>query len=128
MRLAWLTDIHLNFLGGAARTRFAERVGATGADAVVITGDIAEAPDVDVLIAELAERAGLPAWFVLGNYDFYRGSIAEVRARVAAWAAAGPTASASTSASRPHSRRPVRVATGGQGKVGMGLVNGPRRG
>ncbi|MCA9679474.1 MAG: metallophosphoesterase family protein [Kofleriaceae bacterium] len=86
MRLAWLTDIHLNFLGGAARTRFAERVGATGADAIVITGDIAEAPDVDVLIAELAERAGLPVWFVLGNHDFYRGSIAEVRARVAALA------------------------------------------
>ena len=42
MRLAWATDIHLNFLTTMARRRFLDSV-KEQADAMVITGDIAEA-------------------------------------------------------------------------------------
>ena len=40
MKLAWATDIHLNFLTVLARRRFLESV-ADQADALVVTGDIA---------------------------------------------------------------------------------------
>lgn len=89
MRIAWATDVHLNFLGAADRARFAAQVAATDTAGVLITGDIAEADSLEPLLDELAAAvAPRPLWFVLGNHDFYRGSIAEVRARAAAMTAA----------------------------------------
>lgn len=46
MKIAWLTDIHLNFLKVEARKKFYQQVIKTGADRILITGDIAEAKDV----------------------------------------------------------------------------------
>ncbi len=95
MRLAWATDVHLNFLGVSDRARFAAEVAATDTAGVLITGDIAEADSFEPLLDELAAAvAPRPLWFVLGNHDFYRGSIAEVRAAAAAMTSAGwlPTA------------------------------------
>lgn len=80
MRLAWLTDIHLNFLGEAARRDFAADVSLTDADGVVITGDIAEAATLVPLLDELAMIVCRPVWFVLGNHDCYGSSIADTRA------------------------------------------------
>src|SRR5688572_22159487 len=71
MHLAWLTDIHLNFLEDDARRDFAAAVAATGADGVVVTGDIAEAESLVPMLEELAEVVARPVWFVLGNHDFY---------------------------------------------------------
>lgn len=45
MRLAWLTDIHLNFVDAAALPPFLESI-AQRADAVAISGDIGESQDV----------------------------------------------------------------------------------
>jgi len=83
MRLAWLTDIHLNFLERDARLAFATSIARSGADAVLISGDIAEAPSLSELLGELAATISRPVWFVLGNHDFYRSAIAPVRARMA---------------------------------------------
>jgi predicted phosphohydrolase len=84
VRLAWLTDIHLNFLDPSARAAFAERVAATDTTDVVITGDIAEADDLEASLEELAAVVARPVWFVLGNHDFYGASIRDVRARMRA--------------------------------------------
>src|SRR4051812_20522338 len=74
-RLAWLTDIHLNFLRQAGLDAFFASL--PDADAYAITGDFGEAHDV---VAHLRAFAGrVPVYFVLGNHDFYRGSIAGVR-------------------------------------------------
>ncbi len=83
MRLAWLTDIHLDFVDPAERAALAAAVRAERPDGVVVTGDVATAPTVLGLLDELGVAIGAPLWFVLGNHDFYRGSIAEVRARAA---------------------------------------------
>jgi predicted phosphohydrolase len=80
LRLAWLTDVHLNFLDAPARARFAAEVAATDTSGVLVTGDIAEADTLAPLLDELAIAVARPLWFVLGNHDFYGGSIAEVRA------------------------------------------------
>lgn len=79
-RVVWLTDIHLNFLEADERDAFCRRVDAQDADAVLLGGDIAEAPSVVPCLRRMAARIRAPIHFVLGNHDYYTGSIAEVRA------------------------------------------------
>src|SRR6185369_7985198 len=52
------------------------------ADAVLIGGDIAEAEDIELWLLFLEEWLQRPIYFVLGNHDYYRGSIIQVRSRV----------------------------------------------
>jgi hypothetical protein len=82
MKLAWLTDVHLNFLPPAAREAFVDTLADTRADAVVLTGDTGEAHDVAAHLHAIADRVARPVYFVLGNHDFYRGSVAGVREKV----------------------------------------------
>jgi predicted phosphohydrolase len=82
-RLGWLTDIHLNFLSSAQRRQFYERLRAAGLEALLIGGDIGEAPSVVRYLTELEEAFPGTIYFVLGNHDFYKGSIGRVREQVA---------------------------------------------
>lgn len=84
VKLAWATDIHLNFLTPLELERFGERVGALGADAFIVTGDIAEAASLIPLLQDLAAASGQPGLFVLGNHDFYGDEICAVRRRARA--------------------------------------------
>ena len=84
MRLAWATDLHLDFLDPAERRAFAATVAAARPDGLVVTGDIATGPTVIDALRDLRRDAGVPLWFVLGNHDFYRSSIADVRPRARA--------------------------------------------
>jgi predicted MPP superfamily phosphohydrolase len=45
----------------------------------LISGDIAEAPNVANLLSEMADDVKKPVYFVLGNHDYYRGQVNEVR-------------------------------------------------
>ena len=78
MKLAWATDIHLDHATESARRRFCQAV-SEQADALVVTGDIAESHILGTALTVLAELTGLPVYFVLGNHDFYRGSISTTR-------------------------------------------------
>ena len=78
-RIAWLTDLHLDFLSPDEARSFLDRVRAQQVDAVVISGDMSEARDLDHDLRSIAKRLELPIYFVLGNHDFYYGSIREVR-------------------------------------------------
>ena len=80
MQLSWLTDIHLNFCPERVQ-ELLDRIDATEPDAVLIGGDIGEAPDVTGYLQQFATLAR-PVYFVLGNHDFYRGSIRQVRVAV----------------------------------------------
>src|SRR5688572_9674055 len=82
MRILWLTDVHLNFADAMRQRGFLWQVREAGADAILLSGDIAEADDVCEYLERMAEAWELPLYFVLGNHDFYFGSIAEVRRRV----------------------------------------------
>lgn len=88
MRFAWLSDIHLDHLLpmgkiGEFEAVLAEIV-AQDAEALLISGDIGEAPTTAAFLVWIAERFHRPIYFVLGNHDFYRGSIADVRERMRA--------------------------------------------
>lgn len=91
MRAAWLTDIHLNFLSLAERQAFYDDLFVTRPDALLVGGDIGEAPSVARLLAELADAVPVPTYFVLGNHDFYGSSIAAVRRAMAELTASRPT-------------------------------------
>jgi len=79
-RLAWLSDLHLNFLPYAQVDEFLGQVEALEVNAVLISGDISEARDLERMLGHIEERVERPVYFVLGNHDFYHGSIREVRA------------------------------------------------
>jgi Icc protein len=81
MRLAWVTDIHLDFLGESSLERFCRGVADTGADGVLVGGDTAQAASLERMLRLMSLRIRKPIWFVLGNHDFYGGSIADVRQR-----------------------------------------------
>lgn len=80
--LAWLTDLHLNFLSDKQAEAFCVDLARTDTDCFVLTGDIGEAPNVQRYLRLLEDSLQRPIYFVLGNHDFYRGSIAVVRERV----------------------------------------------
>jgi Icc-related predicted phosphoesterase len=79
MRNAWLTDIHLNFIDEYARQKFYQEIVNTHCDGILISGDIAEAPCLVDILNEMAEHTKKPIYFILGNHDYYRGQIKEVR-------------------------------------------------
>jgi hypothetical protein len=89
-RLAWATDPHLNFVDRHSREAFYASAAEAQASAVLLGGDIGEAPDFALFLNELDNRLDLPIYFVLGNHDFYRGSIAGVRAKAHALCQAVP--------------------------------------
>lgn len=84
MRLAWLTDIHLNFLPAHGLHSFFGDIRQQHPDVVLISGDIGEANSTAFYLQLLAKNLACPIYFVLGNHDYYRGSFAEVAASVRA--------------------------------------------
>jgi 3',5'-cyclic AMP phosphodiesterase CpdA len=79
--VCWVTDVHLDMAEDATRRRFFARIEASAADAVLVTGDIADGPKTGDCLCEMADRLARPIYFVLGNHDFYGGSIREVEER-----------------------------------------------
>lgn len=79
MKLGWATDLHLDFLDADGVERFAALLEKSPADAFLIGGDIAKAGSIERHLRSLEARLLRPVYFVLGNHDFYVGSIARVR-------------------------------------------------
>ena len=79
MQAIWATDIHLNFVTREERLAFFASITNRDANMVFLTGDIAEAPSLEPLLEEMAQSISTPIYFVLGNHDFYYGSIAHVQ-------------------------------------------------
>ncbi len=89
MKAVWLTDIHLVFLRDPKSGEFdseyftfVSEVASLLPDCILITGDIGESPEVVRFLHDLATRFDCPIYFILGNHDFYRSSIAATRKAV----------------------------------------------
>jgi len=79
MKVVWLTDIHLNFLHKNERKKFYQQVIDVQCQSVLISGDIAEANCISDLLGGMVEQVKKPIYFVLGNHDYYRGNVKDVR-------------------------------------------------
>lgn len=82
MQLAWMTDIHLNFLGAIQINNWLTAIKQEKFHALLITGDIGEANTLEDYLIRLQGRLNVPIYFVLGNHDYYHSSIADVRTHV----------------------------------------------
>src|SRR3954447_26963985 len=82
MKLAWITDVHLNFVKPDYRQLFYSTLKAAQPDGLLLGGDIAEAPTLLQFLHEMDSALNLPLYFVLGNHDFYHSSIEDVRTRI----------------------------------------------
>ncbi len=90
-RLLWATDLHLDWVEQRwRRDRFYQSVAQDPADALLVTGDIADGPQTEGRLRELAEAVGFPVYFVLGNHDYYGRSIGRGREGAARLAAERP--------------------------------------
>ncbi len=78
-RLAWITDLHFNFLPFERVDEFLGQVADRQPDAVVLTGDVSEAHDLAAMLEHIDDLIQRPMYFVLGNHDFYHGSIRDIR-------------------------------------------------
>jgi 3',5'-cyclic-AMP phosphodiesterase len=78
-KLAWMSDIHLNFLGTVQIENWLNELQEQAYDALLITGDIGEANSLHDYLIRMADHLRLPIYFVLGNHDYYHGSIEGVR-------------------------------------------------
>lgn len=90
MRLAWATDLHLDFIDRPVFEIFVDELVASGADAFLLGGDLATAHDIEGHLQELETRLERPIYFVLGNHDFYLGSISGVRSAMRALSRRSP--------------------------------------
>lgn len=81
-RLAWSTDIHLNFLEDENIQQYCDQVLQQQADALLLTGDIAEGHDLEMYFERLSQALGIPIYFVLGNHDYYGFSLEQVQAQL----------------------------------------------
>jgi len=79
-RIAWATDIHLNFLADRQACEFYEHIAQQNIDAFLIAGDIAESTDFARHLQDMQTILARPVYFVLGNHDYYHSSIDQVRA------------------------------------------------
>ena len=88
--MGWITDIHLNFVSPLKRSEFYAHLRREKLQGLLLGGDIGEAGSVTTFLAEIADDLRIPIYFVLGNHDFYHGTLAGVRARVERKASESP--------------------------------------
>ncbi len=71
MKIAWASDLHLDKLRQGAACRFGESVAKTGADTLLITGDLANAAEFSNSLIDIDRYFGGMIYFVLGNHDYW---------------------------------------------------------
>lgn len=90
MQLAWATDVHFDCARQEWIDGFCWKVIGSGADALLITGDISQAPHLTMSLRQLDQQLQMPIYFVLGNHDYYGSGIVEVRRRLARFTRRNP--------------------------------------
>lgn len=103
-RVAWLTDIHLNFVEPSEFETLVQEVNEVSPHSVLIGGDVAEAHSLIPWLTQLAEAIDFPTYLVLGNHDFYHGGIEAVRQAVSDWCSANENRHFLT-----NSKQPIRL-------------------
>lgn len=78
-KLVWMTDLHLDAADKPVITNFFKKIKKENGDFVLVTGDISNGLSSLVYLHRLAEYIDRKIFFVLGNHDYYLGTIEETR-------------------------------------------------
>lgn len=78
MKLAWLTDTHLDFVSDEVVIKLAESIRDGPAEAVMLTGDITTG-DLIHQHFRLLSRCGKTIYFVFGNHDYWHSTFVKTR-------------------------------------------------
>lgn len=81
-KIAFLSDIHLDFLHEQQVEKFAQSIVQANPEVVVISGDISTADSIQYDLQKLEQIIQRPIYFVLGNHDYYGSSIELIRKKV----------------------------------------------
>ncbi len=82
MKVGWLSDIHLNFFNNGELDQFFQSLVLSKADVWLLSGDIGEAGSIVFFLRSFESAIQGRIFFILGNHDFYRGSISSVKREV----------------------------------------------
>lgn len=74
MKLVWITDPHLDFVGELGLLALAKDIRAHRPSALLVTGDLSTANLLPKHLAWLRAAVTCPVYLVLGNHDFYGGT------------------------------------------------------
>ena len=77
MKIAWLSDLHLDFVKNGKLNGLLKEIRNSKSEAILISGDISTSGMLTGHLDLLAKHLELPIYFVLGNHDFYGSSIAK---------------------------------------------------
>jgi Icc protein len=80
-KYAWATDTHLDFLGDDPQRliKFGESLLRDGPTGIFLTGDVSTARKLVYHLSVIEKVVQRPIYFVLGNHDYYGGTIEQVR-------------------------------------------------
>ncbi len=87
IKLVWISDLHLDHLESkdpGALMRLEAALEEEGAAHILLGGDIADSRCFETGLKHLLDVTRCSISFVLGNHDYYFGSVADVRRRAAA--------------------------------------------
>lgn len=80
--IAWLSDLHLDFLDEVRRRAFYQSIIDAEVDGVVISGDISNGHNLERHLTEMAKSVKAPVWFTLGNHDYYGSTVKATQKKV----------------------------------------------
>jgi predicted phosphohydrolase len=81
-RIVWSTDLHLNFVEQPTLDEFIGRLADASPDVLILSGDIADSGTIADYLTQLDDQLECPICFVMGNHDYYLGSIHQVRQQI----------------------------------------------
>jgi predicted phosphohydrolase len=90
MKLAWATDIHLDFITNPEQLQasahnldlFCSSLLEDNPDCILLSGDISLSPHLQDHLLALEARLDRSIYFVLGNHDFWDGSFESTRDKI----------------------------------------------
>lgn len=81
MKLAWLSDIHVDFLSDSQLQELFSEVKSYSLDAILITGDISDSRRLENDL-QILKSLSIPIFFVLGNHDYYYSRVYPVKKKI----------------------------------------------
>lgn len=80
VKIAFASDIHMDHAGPAARSAFFQEIAGSGAQILLLAGDIGTATEeAEAWVSDFEQTIGIQVLWVRGNHDFWDSGIERLR-------------------------------------------------